>query len=84
MNLIVAFEALWTGAGSGLLISVLRKLVMLKCSNNSDAVDVKLNEFYHEEKLSFKMQRLFFCFLCSLIMTGALTLSLLLKLLSRK
>ena len=38
---------------------------MLKCSNNSDAVDVKMNEFYQEKKLSFKMQGLFFFFFCT-------------------
>ena len=51
----------WTGAGSGLLISVLEKqLALFDRSNNTGAIDVKMNRFVFEEKSSFKMLGLTF------------------------
>ena len=55
LNLIC--ETLWTGAGSGLLISVLEKtqLVSFDWSSNTGAIDVKMDGSVLEEKSSFKM-----------------------------
>ena len=52
----------WTGAGSGLLISLLEKLKMIlrDQSNNTGAVDVKMDRSVLEEKSSFKMLGLTF------------------------
>ena len=51
---------MWTGAGSGLLISMLEKLVSFDRPNNTRAIDVKMNGFVLEEKSSFKMLGLTF------------------------
>ena len=70
----------WTGTGSGLLISMLKKFVSFDQSNNTSAIDVKMVGSFLEGKSSFKMLRYFFV----LNWIGALTLSLLLKLPTRK
>ena len=57
LNLNLIYEALWTGAGSGLLISVLEKR---NCSNNTGAINVKIDGSFLEEKSSFQMLGLFF------------------------
>ena len=53
---------MWTGAGSGLLISMPRKtrLVSFDWSNNTGNIDVKMDVFVLEEKLSFKVLGLSF------------------------
>ena len=58
MNLI--HETLWTGAGNGLLISNAGKteLVLFDRSNNTGAIDVKMDWSVLKEKSSFKMLRL--------------------------
>ena len=52
----------WTGAGSGLLISMLEKthLVLFDRSKNAGAIDVKMDGSVLEEKTSFKMLGLTF------------------------
>ena len=56
------YKTLWTGAGSGLLISLLEKLKLVSFdqSNNTDAIDVKMDGSVLEEKSSFKMLGLTF------------------------
>ena len=57
----MTYETLWTGAGSGLLISMLEKLlVLLGWSNNTGTIDVKMNWSVHEEKSSFKILGIYF------------------------
>ena len=51
------YKRLWTGAGSGLLISMLEKL---NWSNNTGAIDVRMDSSVLEEKSSFKMLGLTF------------------------
>ena len=52
---------MWTGAESGLLISMLKKqLVLFDWSNNTGVIDVKMDVSVLEEKLSFKMLGLTF------------------------
>ena len=58
LNLI--YETLWTGARSGLLISMLGKLTRFVSSNKTGSADVKIDGFVLEEKLSFKMLGLTF------------------------
>ena len=56
-------ETLWTRAGSGLLISMLEKLnwfCLLDWSNNTGAIDVKMDGPVLEQKSSFKMLDLTF------------------------
>ena len=55
-------ETLWTGARSGFSISMLGKLklVSFDWSNNTGAIDVKMDGSVLEEKSSFKMLRLTF------------------------
>ena len=45
LNLNLIYETLWTGAGSGLLILMLKKtqLVLLYQSNNTTAIDMKMD-----------------------------------------
>ena len=47
LNLNLIYETLWTGARSGLLISMLGKF---SWSNNTGFIDVTMNEFVLEEK----------------------------------
>ena len=56
----LTYETLLTGAGSGLLISVLEKLVLFDRSKNTVAIDVKMDGSVLEEKTSFKMLGLTF------------------------
>ena len=57
----VIFKTLWNGAISGLLISMLEKqLVLFDWSNNTGAIDVKMDQSVLEEKSSFMMLRLNF------------------------
>ena len=58
LNLI--FETLWTRVGSGLLTSMLEKLISFDRSNITGAVDVKMDASVLEEKSCFKMLRLTF------------------------
>ena len=58
LNLI--FETLWTRVGSGLLTSMLEKLISFDRSNITGAVDVKMDGSVLEEKSCFKMLRLTF------------------------
>ena len=60
MNLIYA--TLKVGTESDLLISMLKKLVLFDRSNNTDAVDVKMDGSVLEEKPSFKKLRLTFSY----------------------
>ena len=62
LNLNLIYETLWTGAGSGLLISMLKKnqQVSFDLSNNTVAIDVKMDGSVLAEKSSFKMLRLTF------------------------
>ena len=54
---------MWTGAESGLLISMLKKqLVLFDWSNNTGVIDVKMDLSVLEEKLSFKMLGLTFSY----------------------
>ena len=50
-------KTLWTGAGSGLLISMLEKLIWFCLTG---AIDVKMNGSVLDEKSSFKMLGLTF------------------------
>ena len=61
LNLNLIYERQWTGAGSGLLISMPEKtqLVLFDQSNNAGAIDVKMDGFILQEKSSFKMLALF-------------------------
>ena len=59
LNLNLIYETLWTGVGSGLFISMLGKLSFDQ-SNNTGAVDVKMDGSVCEEKSSFKMLGLTF------------------------
>ena len=54
MNLNLIYEILWTWPGSGLLISMLEKLVLFDRSNNNGAIDMKMDGSVLEEKSSFK------------------------------
>ena len=51
------YKTLWSGAGSGLLILMLEKtrLVWFEQSNNTGAIDVKMDGSVLKAKLSFKM-----------------------------
>ena len=80
LNLNLIYETLWTGAGSGLLISMLEKLIWLDQSNNTVAIAVKMDGSVIEEKSSFKMLWLNF----SSKLNWAVKLFLLLKLPPRK
>ena len=56
MNLNLIYETLWTGARSGLLISVLGKLNWFYLAGLiTDSMDVKMDRSVLEEKSSFKM-----------------------------
>ena len=61
LNLNLIYETLWTGVRSGLLISMLGKLVLFDRSNNNGSTDVKMDGYVLEEKSSFKMLGLTFC-----------------------
>ena len=52
LNLNLIYETLWTGAGSGLLISMLKKnqQVSFDLSNNTVAIDVKMDGSVLAEK----------------------------------
>ena len=80
LNLNLIYETLWTGAGSGLLISMLEKLIWLDQSNNTVTIAVKMDGSVIEEKSSFKMLWLNF----SSKLNWAVKLFLLLKLPPRK
>ena len=54
MNLTLTYEAIWTGAGSGLLIA-LEKFDSCDQSSNSGLIDVKMDGFVIDKKTSFKM-----------------------------
>ena len=62
LNLNLIYETPWTGTGSGLLISMLRKLnwFRLTQSNNTGAIDVKMDGSVLEKKSSFRMLGLTF------------------------
>ena len=62
LNLNLIYETLWTGAGSGLLISMLEKLncFFFGRSNNTGSIDVKMDGSVLEEKSYFKMLGLTF------------------------
>ena len=57
LNLNLIYETLWTGARSGLLISMLGKLNWFCLT---DSIDVKMDGSFLEEKSSFKMLGLTF------------------------
>ena len=59
-NLNLIYETLWIGIGYILLISVLEKSILFDQSNNSGAIDVKMDGAVLEEKSSFKMLGLSF------------------------
>ena len=83
LNLNLIYDTLWTGAGSGLLIDFnagKTPLVSFGWSNNTGAIDVKMEGSVLEEKSSFKMLGL----TLSSRLIWALTLSLLLKIPSKK
>ena len=82
LNLNLIYEMLWTEAGSGLLISVLEKLLNSFCLTSliTVAIDVKLDGSVLEEKSAFKMLGKTSCS----NQIWAFTLSLLLKLPPRK
>ena len=44
------YKTLLTEAGSGLLISMLKKLILFDHSNNTGTIDVKVDGFALEEK----------------------------------
>ena len=54
LNLNLVYKTLWTGVRSGLLISMLGKLSLIR-SNNNGSIDVKLDGSVLEEKSSFKV-----------------------------
>ena len=60
LNLNLIYETLWSGPGSGLLISMLESSGVIWLVNNTGAIDVKMDESAIEEKLSFKMLGLTF------------------------
>ena len=60
LNLNLIYETLWTGVRSGLLISMLGKLVLFDRSNNNGSTDVKMDGSVLEEKSSFKRLSLTF------------------------
>ena len=64
LNLNLIYETLWTGARSGLLMSVLGKLSLFRLTSlitlDTGAIDVKMDESVLEEKSSFKMLGLTF------------------------
>ena len=62
LNLNLIYETLWTGAGKWLVDFNSRKtqLVPFDQSNNTGAIDVKMDESVLEEKSSFKMLGLTF------------------------
>ena len=78
-NLNMIYNTLWTGAGSGLFISMLEKLNLFSFVqfNNTSAIHVESDGSLLEEKLPFEMLR-------PPNWIEALTLSLLLKLPPRK
>ena len=58
LNLNLTYKTLWTGAGSGFLISMLAKktqLVLFDWSKNTGAIDAKMDGSVLEEKACFKM-----------------------------
>ena len=61
LNLNQLCEALWAGAVTGLLISMLKNLNLF-WSNNTGAVDVKMDGSVFEEKSSSKMLGFFVSF----------------------
>ena len=59
LHLNLTYETLWTGAGSGFLISMLEP-VSFDWSKNTGDIDVKMDGSVFEEKTSFKMLGLTF------------------------
>ena len=61
LNLNLIYEILWTGAGSGMLISMLEKrLILFDRFNYTGAIDVKMSGSVLKEKSSFMMLGLTF------------------------
>ena len=61
LDLKLIYETLWTGAGSGFLISMLKKLNLFRMVGVITlAIDVKMDGSVLEEKSSFKMLGLSF------------------------
>ena len=60
LDLNLIYKTLWPVAGSGLLISMLEKLVSFGQSNYTGAIDVKIDGPVLEEKSPFKMLGLIF------------------------
>ena len=46
LNLNLIYERLWTGAGSGLLISMLEKVNLFDRYNNTDAINMKMRGLF--------------------------------------
>ena len=55
LNLNLTYETLCTGAGTALLTSMLEKLVLFDRSDNTGAINVKIDGSAVKEKSSFKM-----------------------------
>ena len=55
LNFSLIYKTLWTGAGSGMLIVMFKKLISFDWSNNTGAINVKIYESVFQEKSSFKM-----------------------------
>ena len=55
LNFNLIYKTLWTGAGSGMLIVMFKKLISFDWSNNTGAINVKIYESVFQEKSSFKM-----------------------------
>ena len=60
LKLNVIYKTLWTGARSGLLVSMLGKPNWFNSSNNTGSIDVKVDGSVLEKKPSFKMLGLTF------------------------
>ena len=60
LSLNLVYETLWTGPESGLLISVLENSISFDQSNNTRAIDVKIDGSVLDKKLSFIMLALHF------------------------
>ena len=76
LNLNLIYKILWTGAGSGVLVSMLEKPNLFRLVGHISAIDLKMDGSAHEKKSSFNKPKLSFS--CTLDWT--LTLSLLFKL----
>ena len=60
LSLNLVYETLWTGPESGLLISMLENSISFDQSNNTRAIDVKIDGSVLDKKLSFIMLALHF------------------------